>query len=340
MLPAPFPVPGACRQAYFDSFARHLVNTTSVDFLKIDAVSPGSGETAGQYDNHEDVAAWSRALEKTGHSVTVALSWAIDASHASEFVTEANSWRVSSDVECYCRTLVSWRSVFRQIQAVRPWLNYSGNGPNLGRPDLDSLDVIMGELDGLNDNEKMTYATFWAIVGAPLYSGGDLTVADPFGVSLMANGLVLAINEHDITARPIDPSLLHTGAVGEGVWETAQGTQDGYEAWLTDYRNGTYILALFNFNDTASSKLCVHLDAVTGLPNTTLWQTVDVWEPTPTPVGAIRGGPQAAGSSLGNAPFTYTRSLCFATNAHASRLYRITAHKSPRPTLDRTGRRP
>jgi len=52
-------------------------------------------------------------------SVIIAVSWAIDATHASDFTSVANSWRVGDDVDCYCDTLVSWRSVVRAFMDVR-----------------------------------------------------------------------------------------------------------------------------------------------------------------------------------------------------------------------------
>jgi len=194
---------------------------------------------------------------------------------------------------------------------VRPWLNHSGMELDRGRPDLDSLNVVMGELDGLTDNEKMSAATLWAIVGAPLYSGGDLTTADPYGIALMTNPGVLSINADKITAIRIarvnvlgseDQMHHHGQAEGDG-WEQGQwqeqqqgqGQGQGHqltplqEVWLTDYRNGTYLLAYFNLNTTVA-RMCVDLLATTDKPITTNWRFYDVWEsigpPRETPMSA------------------------------------------------------
>ena len=53
-------------------------------------------------------------------------------------------------------------------------------------PDLDSLDVGQGALDGLSDGEKTAMATLWAVVGAPIYTGNDLLAMDAFGTAMLA----------------------------------------------------------------------------------------------------------------------------------------------------------
>ena len=117
---------------------------------------------------------WSRALEATGRDVWVAISWAIDPAAAGTFAPAANSWRVGDDVDCYCETLVRWNAVARTFPLVAPWLSHSGTGRDLGRPDLDAINVGMGGLGGLGDVEQQTYVAFWALVGAPMYNDFDI----------------------------------------------------------------------------------------------------------------------------------------------------------------------
>jgi hypothetical protein len=94
----------------------------------------------------------------------------------------------SDDVECYCNTLVSWSSVSKRFTALLPWLPYVGPGRSKGFSDLDSIDVgqvsiaaisiqcinypcvcRQGDLDGLTNDEKQSYATLWAIAaGKPI----------------------------------------------------------------------------------------------------------------------------------------------------------------------------
>lgn len=228
----------SCAKAYIESFARHLVFHVGIDFLKIDAVSPGSGNSpasGGTIDNSRDVIEWSRALEATGRDVWVAISWAIDPAAAGTFAPAANSWRVGDDVDCYCETLVRWNAIARTFPLVAPWLSHSGAGRDLGRPDLDAINVGMGGLGGLGDVEQQTYVSFWALVGAPMYTGSDLTAIDRGGVALLGNSGVLAVNaETSATAVPLASSTTK------------------HQTWATDYGNGTFTVGFFNLADVAA----------------------------------------------------------------------------------------
>ena len=75
-----------------------------------------------------------------------------------------------------------------------------------GWNDLDSLDVGNGEMDGLTKAERQSYATLWAIAKSPLYTGDDLTRLDSYGLSLLTNREVIAINQGATPpARPVTP---------------------------------------------------------------------------------------------------------------------------------------
>lgn len=157
------------------------------------------------------------------------------------------TYPVGDDVDCYCNTFASWKSILRLFAQVPPWLGGSTatvsfffsfffsllfsfpllfggkplsffflfvyivwiaclrgiTGPERGRPDLDSLDVAGGSLDGLVDVERQTAVTLWAICGAPLYTGNDLTTLSDFGVALLTHPTILAINSHPVPAVPL-----------------------------------------------------------------------------------------------------------------------------------------
>lgn len=251
----------SCATAYIQSFANLLALDWTVDFLKLDAVSPGSdNNNASQYDSREDVAAWSAALEATGRDVWLTISWAIDPTFAVDFTPHANAWRTSDDVDCYCNTLVEWSSILRLFSQVRPWVNYTGWGAALGLPDPDSLNVGQGELDGLTIDEKISYATLWAIVCAPRYTGNDLTVLDSYGKMLLAgNSDVLAINAALVPARPT----------------LASSNSSGPQVWVTDYANGTYVVALFNLGDSPAPVTATFSDFIA--PGATSFNLSDVW---------------------------------------------------------------
>ena len=83
-----------CARAYVQSCVNLLVHTYDIDFLKMDAVTPGSGKNNAtnwpippynKYDNSRDVKEWSEALERTGKDVWLAISWEIDPDYAQVF---------------------------------------------------------------------------------------------------------------------------------------------------------------------------------------------------------------------------------------------------------------
>lgn len=153
-----------CTDKYIDSQAE-LIAQWGYDFLKLDGVGPGSGKSGDQYDNVADVAAWNRAIAGTGRTVHLELSWSLDIGHAADWKKYSQGWRIDTDVECYCNTLVSWEnSVDDRWDDTPAWTRHAGPG---GWNDLDSLDVGNGQMDGLTKAERQSYATLWAIAKSP-----------------------------------------------------------------------------------------------------------------------------------------------------------------------------
>ncbi|WP_248963656.1 alpha-galactosidase D [Sphaerisporangium perillae] len=213
-----------CAQKYIDSQAQ-LIADWGFDFLKIDGVGPGSWRSGDNYNNIPDIAAWQAAITKTGRPIHLELSWSLDRNHAADWKKYSNGWRIETDVECYCDTLVTWNnSVKVRWDDVPAWTPWAGPG---GWNDLDSLDVGNGQMDGLNQDERQSYMTLWAISAAPLYTGDDLTKLDDYGLSLLTNREVIAVDQQGIPARPVTPT------------RPAQ-------VWGMKNADGSYTVALFN----------------------------------------------------------------------------------------------
>ena len=246
-----------CAAPYFVSFAQ-LLASWGVDFLKLDAVSPGSNDN--DIDNREDVTVWSDALASTGRDIWLTISWHINATYAPDFAPHTNAWRTSDDVDCYCPTLTSWNSAVKRFVEVVPFLPWSAASGGGVFPDLDSLNVMQGPtLDGLTDDEACTSVTLWSITLSPLYTGNDLTVADASGLMLLTHGEVLAINEGGVSAAP------------------AQRTQGALQqVWTVQYGNGTKIAALFNLGAAAANVTLELGTAVYGARDVWLRQDVGV----------------------------------------------------------------
>jgi hypothetical protein len=190
-----------CAQAYADSIAQLLADW-GVDFLKMDGVGPGSFVGGANHDNTDDVKAWHAALQKTGRPIQYVLSWALSHRRADVWKANSNGWRIDTDVECYCNTIVTWNSSVKgRWYDVDQWIDDAGPGH---WNNLDALDVGVGEMDGLTNAERRSYATFWAVEAAPLFSGDDLTKLDDYGLSLLTNRDVIAIDQAGNPARPVD----------------------------------------------------------------------------------------------------------------------------------------
>jgi Alpha galactosidase A/Alpha galactosidase C-terminal beta sandwich domain/Carbohydrate binding module (family 35)/Fibronectin type III domain len=219
-----------CAQKYIDSVADELAGW-GVDFLKVDGVGPGSNQGDAAHDNIPDVRAWHSALQRAGRPIQLTLSWSLSHPQADVWKQNSNGWRVDTDVECYCDTLVTWNnSVKERWNDVVQWIPDAGPGH---WNNLDSLDVGDGAMDGLSDTERQSYATLWAIESAPLYVGDDLTKLDPYGLSLLTNDDVIAVDQAGHPAKPV-----------------SQATDQ--QVWYARNADGSYTVALFNLGANAS----------------------------------------------------------------------------------------
>jgi hypothetical protein len=218
-----FSKPGA--PEYIDSIAR-LFASWGVDFLKFDGVTPGSGTDDGHIDARDNVAAWSRALGKVGRPIWLTISWKISGD-MTFWRQYANAWRVNNDVETYGNKLTAWPQVGWRFDEVRGRVADAGRGK--GWNDLDALLVGSGEMDGLNRDERQSMMTLWAVCCSPLYAGDDLTKLDDYGVQLLTNDEVIAVQQAGHPA-----SLLR--------WGDAQ-------VWSARQDDGSVTVALFNLSD-------------------------------------------------------------------------------------------
>ncbi|MFI7067596.1 X2-like carbohydrate binding domain-containing protein [Kribbella sp. NPDC050124] len=216
-----------CAQKYIDSIA-DLYGAWGIDFLKFDSVTPGSGISDLSLDARDDVKAWSQALAK--HGIWLELSWALDINYADYWKQYANGWRIDWDVECYCpgQALTTWQNVARLFPKLADWWRHAGPG---GWNDLDSLNVGNGQMDGLTRDERRTAATLWAVSAAPMFIGNDMTNLDSYGLELLTNREVIAVNQAGRPAQPLS-------------------TKTNRQVWFSLNADNTYTVALFNLGQT------------------------------------------------------------------------------------------
>ncbi|GAB2714469.1 alpha-galactosidase [Kitasatospora kifunensis] len=217
----------AAAQAYLNSWADELASW-GVDYLKIDGV--GDWDVA-------DIQHWSQALNQSGRPIHLELSNSLDVNNAATWQKYANGWRIDGDVECYCGAggssypLTDWNNVAARFGDAPKWTSYAGPG---GWNDLDSVEVGNGDNDGLTPTERQTQLTLWAIEGAPLLLGTDLTNLDSGDLALLGNDAVIAVDQAGHPAHPVD-----------------QLTQQ--QVWTAPNGDGSYTVALFNLGSSSAT---------------------------------------------------------------------------------------
>lgn len=227
-----FTQPGA--QAYVNSVV-DLFASWGVDLIKLDGVTPGSDHNNLAIDNRPDVAAWSQAIAQSGRPIWLTISWALDHDYLSTWQSYANARRIEDDVDCYCSTLTTWASVSKRFNDLVAW--QSNAGPTQGWNDLDSLEVGNGSQDGLTTDERQSVMTLWAIANAPLFAGDDLTQLDSFGIHLLTDDAVIAVDQSAIPGIQIQSGTM--------------------PIWASNLGSGVYYVALFNL-DAGSSTTAVN----------------------------------------------------------------------------------
>lgn len=232
--------PGA--QEFVNSWAR-LFASWGVDFLKLDGVGSSPDTPTVNSDDLADIKAWSLALRSSGHPIYFDVSNTLNIQDASFLRQYANGWRIDIDIADHApgaSSLVGWSftypsgtrgGILTRFTDAPSWAPYAGPG---GWNDLDDLYVGNGTLDKLTNDERQTYTTLWAISAAPFYTSDDLTQLDTYGLSLLTNREVTAVDQAGVPAVPLSQ------ATNQQVWHARE-------------RDGSYIVALFNLDSSSAT---------------------------------------------------------------------------------------
>ncbi|HWG25033.1 alpha-galactosidase D [Actinospica sp.] len=246
-----------CGYEYVYSLAQ-MFTSWGYDLIKLDGVTPGSTNNSPSPltdSSYYEVAAWHQALASLGWGGQLVLSYSLPVSDASYWQQNANGARIDNDVECYCSTIIGgWTgSLSERWNDVVPWISYAGPG---FWPNLDSLDVGSGTIDGLTDDERQTYMTLWALESAPLFTGDDLTQLDPYGLSLLTNTDVIAQDQEGVPGKPVNQS-------------------SSQQVWYAKNPDGTTTVALFNLSGSSTSVTANWSDV--GLSSSQSADVHDMW---------------------------------------------------------------
>lgn len=227
-----FTKPGA--QSYVDSIV-NMFGGWGINFVKFDSVTPGSTINNTSRDARDDVKAWSQAL--TRNNIWFELSWSLDHNYVDTWKKYANGWRVDSDIEAYDSTkgMVEWPTIARLFPDAAVWWRDAGPG---GWNDFDSLDVGNGSMNGLTRDERQTAATLWAVSSAQFSIGDDMSKLDNYGLQLLTNDEVIAVDQGGRPAHPVS-------------------MDKPQQVWYSNNGDGTYNVALFNLG-TKSATITVN----------------------------------------------------------------------------------
>ncbi|MFF3918128.1 glycoside hydrolase family 27 protein [Streptomyces sp. NPDC001852] len=186
--------PGA--QAYYDSQVAQFA-AWGVDFIKADDML---------FPYHErEIAAYARAIERSGRPIRLSLSPGTDVSLArlDHLREHATMWRVCDDL------WDRWEDVEAQFARMARWAPWQGEG---GWADADMLPLgrlgIRAErgadrLSRLTRAEQISLLTLWLISRSPLMMGGDLPTSPPETIELLTNDEALAVLWHSTGNREV-----------------------------------------------------------------------------------------------------------------------------------------
>ena len=226
-----FSKPGA--QEYIDSVI-NLWASWGIEYLKMDGVGPGSDSDV---DSRDNIAAYSKAIKKCGRPIWFELSWRLDHKYVDFWQKNSNGWRVNDDVDSLTHNISGWSQIQIRFAEAPQWSEDAG--PGKGWNDFDAAPIGDGELDGLTDDERRTCMTLWAIECSPLFIGDDLSKLDSFGIKLLTNREVIAVNQ---AGRP-----------------AIQMVGGSHQVWRADNGDGTITVALFNLGKNTAN-VSVDLD--------------------------------------------------------------------------------
>jgi len=226
-------------QAYYDSIVA-LYAQWGVDFIKADDMSRGNKPAAREDYHGPEIAALSRAIQKSGRPMVLSLSpGATPLADAAHVMQHAQMWRISDDF------WDDWKLIKKQFEYCRAWAPYIG--PDHW-PDADMLPLGRVRIRGFDDPERpsrltsaeqRTHLTLWVIFRSPLIMGGDLPSLDAATLALLTNAEVLGVNQHSTHNREL----------------FARGDQ---VAWAADVPGSPEkYLAVFNLDDHTPVQVAV-----------------------------------------------------------------------------------
>jgi hypothetical protein len=182
-------MPGS--QAYYDSLIE-LYASWGVDFIKCDDICNTNLYVENPYSAAHEIEMLHRAIEKSGREIVLSLSpGPALIEKAWHYEKYANMWRITDDF------WDDWNLLKGMFDRCELWQKHVGSG---SYPDCDMLPVgKLGKGFGIERDtnftkeEQRTMMTLWCLFGSPLMIGAELTLLDPWTLSLLTNREILSL---------------------------------------------------------------------------------------------------------------------------------------------------
>jgi hypothetical protein len=182
-------MPGS--QAYYDSLIE-LYASWGVDFIKCDDICNTNLYVENPYSAAHEIEMLHRAIEKSGREIVLSLSpGPALIEKAWHYEKYANMWRITDDF------WDDWNLLKGMFDRCELWQKHVGPG---SYPDCDMLPVgKLGKGFGFERDtnftkeEQRTMMTLWCMFGSPLMIGAELTLLDPWTLSLLTNREILSL---------------------------------------------------------------------------------------------------------------------------------------------------
>jgi hypothetical protein len=194
------------------------------DYLKIDYCGAGEENLDASHQYQEIARALARAEVATGHTMLLSIC----AGKSDPWMWAPNIggllsdiWRTGSDIvgpvvagtpnaymnmSCTksCPRQASFQRVLRNFdQGIHPEAQHTGfyNDPDM---------MVLG-MPGLTDTENRVHMSLWAMSGAPLIVGADLTMLSPASLSDLINAAVLRVDQDPLGLQAVRVAEPRTG---------------------------------------------------------------------------------------------------------------------------------
>jgi hypothetical protein len=208
------------------------------DFVKVDwcgGVELGLTPST-QYAQIRDAIA--AATASTGHPMAFGIcEWGV-ADPWNWGSATGNSWRTSNDIS-FTQGSVSWSDILKNFDAATL------------HPDAQSIesyndpDMMEVGASGISTTESQAHFSLWAIAGAPLLAGNDITTMTSTTQTILTNSEVIAVDQDPLDLQAVKVS---EPAIGLQVWSKVL-SGSGQRAVALLNRTGSTASITVNWSD-------------------------------------------------------------------------------------------